>query len=73
VAIAAGADHSLAVRACFGDLTGDGQADLADYNVLLAHLGTIAATYTDGDLDHDTDVDLHDFALLANSFGNLCP
>jgi agmatine deiminase len=60
--------------ACFGDLDGDDDVDLADLAILLAHYGmTEGATYEDGDLDGDGDVDLSDLAALLTVYGTTCP
>ena len=48
--------------------------DLADLAQLLAHYGTTSgATYEDGDLDGDGDVDLGDLAALLAEYGSSCP
>jgi len=58
---------------CPGDLTGDGQVDLTDLSILLAHFGTLSgAEPDDGDLDGDGDVDLTDLSLMLGGFGLSC-
>ncbi len=58
---------------CPGDLDHDGQVNLGDVSILLAHYGTASgATYEDGDLDGDGDVDLADLAGLLTRFGQPC-
>ncbi len=52
------------------DLDGDGDVDLADLAILLAHYGmTEGATHADGDIDGDGDVDLADLAILLAHYG----
>jgi hypothetical protein len=46
---------------------------LPDLTLLLAHIGTPdGATYADGDLDADGDVDISDLTTLLAHFGELC-
>jgi hypothetical protein len=53
-----------------GDLDLDGDVDLADLQVLLAHYGmTSGATWADGDFDGDGDVDLNDLNTLLANYG----
>jgi hypothetical protein len=53
---------------------GDGDVDLSDLAILLAHFGTVGGmTYADGDFDGDADVDLQDLATLLAHFGETCP
>ena len=53
-----------------GDLDGDGDVDLGDLSILLAHYGTTGgAQYEDGDLDGDGDVDLADLSMLLANYG----
>lgn len=63
-----------AVSACaLGDLDDDGDVDLQDLALLLAHFGTASdATWSLGDLDGDGDVDLQDLANLLAHFGSNC-
>jgi hypothetical protein len=56
------------------DLDGDGDVDLADLAILLAHYGTAGgASFEDGDVDGDGDVDLSDLAGLLSHYGDVCP
>ena len=56
---------------CPGDLDGDGQINLSDLAILLAHYGQ-TGTYADGDLNCDGVVDLSDLAILLASYGTPC-
>lgn len=57
------------------DLDHDGDVDLADLAMLLAHFGTQSgAAYGDGNIEGgDGDVDLADLSLLLSQFGTVCP
>lgn len=72
-------DHDVRLRldaiieCALGDLDDDGDVDLQDLAILLAHFGTISgAEWSIGDLDNDDDVDLQDLALLLANFGASC-
>jgi len=53
-----------------GDVDADGDVDLTDLSILLAHYGmTSGATWADGDFDGDGDVDLADLAALLANYG----
>jgi probable HAF family extracellular repeat protein len=58
-----------------GDLDDDGDVDVADLGVLLAHFGSSAgAGYAEGDVQGcDADVDLHDLTVLLSNFGQTPP
>jgi hypothetical protein len=57
-----------------GDLDHDGDVDLTDLGILLAHYGmTSGAEYEDGDIDGDGDVDLTDLGILLRFYGTSCP
>jgi len=59
---------------CMGDLDGDGEINLPDLALLLAHYATTAdATYANGDLDFDGDVDLSDLSALLAVYATTCP
>ena len=59
---------------CVGDLIMDGQRDQMDLMQLLSHYGLNGgATYLDGDLDRDGDVDIGDLATLLGVYGESCP
>jgi hypothetical protein len=58
---------------CSGDVTGDGESNLADLAILLAHFGMSGATHADGDLDGNGIVDLNDLTLSLSAFGIPCP
>lgn len=79
--IAGYGNHAGAIRAWVlrlpppfpGDLNSDGDVDLSDLAVLLAHFGTPAgADRLQGDLTGDGAVDLSDLAILLASFGAVC-
>lgn len=55
-----------------GDLNEDGDADLADLAVLLAHFGSEANAPADGDIDQNGIVELQDLSLLLANFGVVC-
>jgi len=58
---------------CIGDITGDGQVDIVDLSVQLAHFGfDSGATFEEGDLDGDGDIDLADLSLMLSLFGSTC-
>jgi hypothetical protein len=68
-------DYTLEIStvSCPGDLDGDGDVDLTDLSMLLAHYGmTSGASYADGDLDGDGDVDLDDLTGLLSHYGEIC-
>ena len=53
-----------------GDVDGDGDVDLTDFNLLKDNFGiSEGATRGEGDLDGDGDVDLTDFNILKDNFG----
>jgi len=54
---------------CPGDVTGDGQINLADLNLVLANFGQ---TTSDGDANGDGLVDLADLNLVLSQFGVSC-
>jgi hypothetical protein len=54
---------------CEGDVTGDGQVNLADLNLVLANFG---ATTSDGDANGDGVVNLADLNLVLANFGTNC-
>ncbi len=51
-----------------GDLNADGAVDQADYEILLANFRRKGASFTDGDLDFDREVNLRDFIEFAGIF-----
>ena len=59
-------------NACLGDLDSDGDVDLQDLAILLAHFGQFGASAAEGDTDGDADVDLQDLATMLASFGTSC-
>ncbi|MFI4853379.1 MAG: FG-GAP-like repeat-containing protein [Phycisphaerales bacterium JB065] len=54
---------------CPGDVTGDGETDLADLNLVLANFGQ---TTSDGDTNNDGVVDLADLNTVLANFGTGC-
>lgn len=52
-----------------GDVTGDGNVDLADLNLVLANFGSATS---DGDANCDGNVDLADLNLVLAQFGTAC-
>ncbi len=52
-----------------GDIDGDGDVDLADLSILLAHYGQSGVGPDEGDLDGDGDVDLGDLSILLANYG----
>ena len=55
---------------CPGDANADGQADLADLNLVLANFGQ---STSDGDTNDDGNVDLADLNAVLAEFGSACP
>jgi len=54
-------------------VTGDGVAGLDDLSTVLGNFGQSAgATYLDGDLDLDGDIDLLDLSRMLGAFGTRC-
>ena len=58
--------------ACFGDLDGDNDVDLADLAQVLGHYGATGASYADGDLTGDGQINLFDIAALLGAYGSDC-
>ena len=52
-----------------GDLDGDGDVDIFDYNLLVQNFGRTNQPGVVGDLDGDGDVDIFDYNLLVGNFG----
>ena len=65
---------------CLGDVTGDGQVDLADLNLVLANFGEGAEPPVGGgdpippagDANGDEVVDLADLNIVLGNFGGSC-
>lgn len=58
---------------CPGDVDGDGEVDLTDLSILLAHYGMAAgATESDGDMNGDGAVGLTDLSIMLANFGAQC-
>jgi hypothetical protein len=66
-ALAADADYEFTFLR--GDANGDGQVNLADFNILAANFGQPNRNFTQGDFNYDGTVNLTDFNLLAARFG----
>jgi len=61
---------------CAADLTGDGVADVSDFNVLAANFGQGnpgCVGHAEGDMNCDGFVDVADFNVLAGDFGCIAP
>jgi hypothetical protein len=57
-----------------GDANEDGDVDLSDLSVTLAHFGAgNGQTRASGDTDGDGDVDLTDLSRVLANFGSVCP
>ncbi len=54
---------------CAGDVTGDGQTNSADFNVVASNFGSVVTPDTNGDLTGDGVVNSADFNILAGDFG----
>ena len=52
-----------------GDVDGDGDVDLTDFNILKSNFGLSPAGLEQGDTDGDGDIDLTDFNILKENFG----
>jgi len=57
---------------CPGDLTGDGDVDFADLNLLLSNYGQAVAPGLFGDIDESGTVDFVDLNLLLSTYGSGC-
>jgi len=55
--------------ACDGDVDGDGDTNVSDFNILASHFGQTVPNGTNGDLTGDGVVDVADFNILAGDFG----
>jgi len=66
--------NTQSVLDCPGDADGSRTVDLADFAVIQVTFGMQAeAMFSDGDFDHDDDVDIDDVTILTNELGNTCP
>jgi len=58
---------------CGGDVNGDGDVNLTDLSIVLAHFGTLSGMeLADGDLNCDGAVNLSDLSILLARFGASC-
>jgi hypothetical protein len=48
-----------------GDLDGDGDVDIFDYNIVIGNFGGSGA----GDVDGDGDIDIFDYNIVIGNFG----
>ena len=51
-----------------GDASGDGESDLADFEILAANFGRQQAAYEQGDFDRDGEVNFLDFLIFAEAW-----
>jgi len=54
---------------CAGDVNGDGDTNVADFNILASNFGSAVTPGTSGDLTGDGIVNVADFNILASNFG----
>ena len=54
-----------------GDVTGEGDVTIEDFNIILANYGMTSAARTDGDLTFDSVVNLFDFKEWKTNAGSL--
>jgi uncharacterized protein YjbI with pentapeptide repeats len=64
-----GTDSLLLGPELLGDANADGTVDLTDLNMILNHLGTPTAAWTDGNFDGAATVDLTDLNDVLNNLG----
>jgi hypothetical protein len=65
--------NCVPVPECPADFSGDGQINIADFNILAQNFGTASgATQATGDATGDGAVNIADFNVLAQNFGTLC-
>lgn len=63
--------YRLTIGACYGDLDGDHDVDIADLATMLSNYG-VGTTLGEGDLDSDGDVDIVDLSSLLSVYGTPC-